>query len=165
MYQRDAGQRSWHYDGSDFVVTLKLQNAEEGGEFEYAPLIRGACNEHGDHDERYDQVAALFAGTYTGDRVVSCSQPGTINIFNGKRSLHRVRAVYGPKTRILSVLSYDTQRAGQQTAFTREDRNLAINTRNYGERIRALYALPTVVGKMKRAEADKVPPRKSSRAS
>ena len=25
MYQRDAGQRSWHFDGSDFVVTLKLQ--------------------------------------------------------------------------------------------------------------------------------------------
>ena len=30
MYQRDAGQRSWHFDGSDFVVTLKLQNADEG---------------------------------------------------------------------------------------------------------------------------------------
>ena len=67
MYQRDAGQRSWHYDGSDFVVTLKLQNADEGGEFEYAPFIRGPCDERGVHDERFDQIGALFDGTYKGE--------------------------------------------------------------------------------------------------
>ena len=41
MYQHDAGQRSWHYDGSDFVTTVQLQKAEEGGDFEFAPFIRG----------------------------------------------------------------------------------------------------------------------------
>ena len=41
MHQFDAGQRSWHYDGSDFVTTVLLQKADEGGDFEFAPFIRG----------------------------------------------------------------------------------------------------------------------------
>jgi hypothetical protein len=41
MYMPEHGQRNWHYDGSDFVVTLSLQKALGGGCFEFAPYIRG----------------------------------------------------------------------------------------------------------------------------
>ena len=129
MYQRDAGQRSWHYDGSDFVVTLKLQNADEGGEFEFVPFI----------GRDVSKVQSLFAGTYEGPRVVSNSEPGTLNIFNGQRTLHRVRATYGARDRVVAVLSYDTRPPLEQTALVSPDRLLANNVNNYGERIRDMY--------------------------
>ena len=48
----DGCARAWHYDGSDAVVTLMLQKADEGGEFEFAPFIRGEAL----GDERYGIV-------------------------------------------------------------------------------------------------------------
>ena len=54
MYMKDGGSRAWHYDGSDFVVTLLLQPSQFGGEFEWAPFIRGANGE-----EHYDKVGVL----------------------------------------------------------------------------------------------------------
>lgn len=38
-----------------------------------------------------------------------------VTIFNGRRSMHRVRASYGAQTRILAILSYDTQASVNQT--------------------------------------------------
>ena len=87
--------------------------------------------------------AALFDGTYEGERIVSRSEPGTLNMFNGGRTLHRVRATYGPKERVIAVLSYDTRVAEEQTALTSPDRLLANNTNNYGERVRELYGPST----------------------
>ena len=54
-YMKDGGSRAWHYDGSDFVVTLMLQPSLAGGEFEWAPFIRGKNGE-----ENYDQVREMF---------------------------------------------------------------------------------------------------------
>lgn len=54
-YMKDGGSRAWHYDGSDFVVTLMLQPSLAGGEFEWAPFIRGENGE-----ENYDQVRTLL---------------------------------------------------------------------------------------------------------
>jgi hypothetical protein len=35
----------WHFDTNNFTVTLALQNAERGGAFEYAPMIRDSEDE------------------------------------------------------------------------------------------------------------------------
>ncbi len=51
----DGDELQWHFDQTDFVVSLALQDADEGGDFEVAPRIRS-----GD-DERYDDVAACSA--------------------------------------------------------------------------------------------------------
>ena len=48
----DGDQLQWHFDQTDFVVSLALQDADEGGDFEVAPQIRTADDEH------YDDVAA-----------------------------------------------------------------------------------------------------------
>ena len=61
MYIKDGGSRAWHYDGSDYVVTLMLQPSEEGGEFEFAPFIRG--DKPG--DERLEAVKQLFSGNFS----------------------------------------------------------------------------------------------------
>ena len=36
----------WHYDTNDGVVSFCIQNADEGGVFEYAPLIRSESDEN-----------------------------------------------------------------------------------------------------------------------
>ena len=36
----DGDQLQWHFDQTDFVVSLALQDADEGGDFEVAPFIR-----------------------------------------------------------------------------------------------------------------------------
>ena len=131
MWVRDGGQRSWHYDGSDFVATLLVQQADQGGEFEFAPFIRGKATGSVGFDERFEDVRALFDGTYAGRHLTGRAESGTMQLFNGLRSLHRVRAVYGPKTRISAVLSYDTSAPEGQY-----HRSVETNVRLYGERVR-----------------------------
>ena len=38
----DGDQLQWHFDQTDFVVSLALQDADEGGDFEVSPFIRTA---------------------------------------------------------------------------------------------------------------------------
>lgn len=124
MFTRDGGQRAYHYDASDFIVTVMLQQPEVGGEFEFAPMLRGPNGE-----ENYDKVTQLFQGQLP--TIVSRAEPGTVTIFNGRRSMHRARASYGARTRILAIFSYDTQASVNQT---RPD--LDKNVRLYGERVK-----------------------------
>ena len=91
MYMKDGGSRAWHYDGSDFVVTLLLQQCLHGGEFEWAPFIRGQNGE-----ENFEQVDKLFRGLNSTAKT-SRAGAGALALFNGRRSMHRVRAVYGPQ--------------------------------------------------------------------
>ncbi|HEY5155772.1 MAG TPA: hypothetical protein VIJ47_13610, partial [Acidimicrobiales bacterium] len=52
----DTDQLQWHFDQTDFVVSLALRDAEMGGDFEVVPRIRSADDEH------YDDVARVLAG-------------------------------------------------------------------------------------------------------
>jgi hypothetical protein len=133
-YQYDADQRKWHYDGTDFTITLMCQQGSVGGEFEWAPNIRGEKHANGSFDERFEAVDALFHGKYAGEVLTSRVAPGTINIFNGERTLHRVRAVYGPKKRSIAILSYDTRPPCDQSTPSME-----LNTASYGEGVRSLH--------------------------
>ena len=49
---KDGDELQWHFDQTDFVVSIALRDAEHGGDFEYTPLIRSR------DDERYDDVQA-----------------------------------------------------------------------------------------------------------
>ena len=92
----------WHYDTNDGAVSLVLQSAEEGGDFEYAPLIRNEA------DENYDQVGAIFSGEETPD--VADAPAGTFILFMGRRSLHRVAPIgKSRRSRQTLLFSYDRQ--------------------------------------------------------
>jgi hypothetical protein len=98
-YMEPGDTLAWHFDRSEFTVTLMLQTAERGGAFEYVPNVRT------DNDER----PALVASVLDGDRsqVVSLHpQPGTLTLFRGRRSLHRVSPVEGDRVRVNAVLAY-----------------------------------------------------------
>ncbi len=98
----DGDELQWHFDQTDFVVSLALQDAETGGDFEVAPFIRAA------DDERYDDVKQVLDGDRA--RVVTLEMtPGTLLVFAGRHSIHRVSPIRGETPRLVALLGYDTK--------------------------------------------------------
>lgn len=98
-YIGDGQELGWHFDSSEFSVTLQIQAPEEGGVFEFAPNIRS------DVLENFEAVGDILLG---GDKSVvrSPCRAGTLSIFRGHHSLHRVTPVGGTTPRITAVLTY-----------------------------------------------------------
>jgi hypothetical protein len=95
--------QGWHYDNADFVVSLAIQSSRGGGRFECASFIRTG------EDENYDAVAKVLAGS-AGDRVeVLPMTPGTLMLFAGRNSVHRVSPVEGEVPRLVALFAYDTR--------------------------------------------------------
>jgi hypothetical protein len=95
----EGDELGWHFDQSEFSVTLMIQRAEGGGDFEYVPMIRTP------EDERYEAVRSVLLGSPDGVKQL-VSEPGTLAFFRGRYSLHRVPPVEGPVARMNSVLTY-----------------------------------------------------------
>jgi hypothetical protein len=88
----------WHFDTNNFTVTLAVQNANEGGCFEYAPNIRKGS-------ENFDEVAEVL--DETSDKVVRIDlEPGDLQLFRGRYSLHRVAPLRGRRKRYVAIFSY-----------------------------------------------------------
>jgi len=105
----------WHYDQTDFVVSLAIQSSESGGDFEVAPRIRSQAEEH------YERVAKVLAGA--SDEVVRLPMtPGTLLIFEGRHSIHRVSPVCGKTDRLVGLLAYDTKPGTVSTELLRRAR-------------------------------------------
>lgn len=96
----EGDQHGWHFDSNDFVVTLLLQKPEQGGDFEFCPGIRS------DADQNFAGVAAAMDGAAPGLRR-PCVEAGTLMLFRGKQSIHRVTPVAGPRRRVIAIFSYD----------------------------------------------------------
>lgn len=94
----DGGAHGWHFDESEFTVTLMLQKPLQGGAFEFVPCIRGRDNES-------ERVAAVLKGDRT-DVVDLPFTAGTLLIFGGHQTLHRVTRVSGSQARLVPVLCY-----------------------------------------------------------
>jgi len=88
----------WHFDTNNFTVTLSIQNAEAGGAFEYAPMIR-------EHDENFAEVRRVLDGTSEMVRVLNL-EPGDLQLFRGRYSLHRVAPLKGNRPRYVAIFSY-----------------------------------------------------------
>ncbi len=99
MAYRDGEALNWHFDRSEFTTTLLLQAPETGGEFQYRSDLRSEA------DPNYDGVARLLAGADGAVRTLPL-RPGTLNVFKGKNTAHRVTPVGGPRDRIVAVFSY-----------------------------------------------------------
>jgi len=98
----DGEELFWHFDQTDFVTSIALRDADDGGDFEYAPLIRNAA------DENYPAVRRLLDGSR--ERVVRVPMcPGTLLLFEGRNSIHRVTPIRGRTTRLVALLAYDTK--------------------------------------------------------
>lgn len=89
----------WHFDRSEFSMTVMYQQPESGGDFEYVPGLRS------EDDENYDGVQAVLHGDRTGRQILP-SAPGTLAFFRGEHALHQVTPIRGGTPRINSVLTY-----------------------------------------------------------
>jgi hypothetical protein len=89
----------WHFDTNNYTVTLAIQNAESGGDFEYSPNLRTPI------DENYPGVEAVLDGD---DRLIRRLrlEPGDLQIFKGRYSLHRVTPMSGPRLRYVGIFSF-----------------------------------------------------------
>ena len=92
----------WHFDQTDFVTSIALRPSQAGGDFEYVPLIRSAT------DENYPRVQRLLEGSSEGVVRVPM-HPGTLLLFEGRNSIHRVTPIGGGTTRLVALLAYDTK--------------------------------------------------------
>lgn len=89
----------WHFDTNNYTVTLAVQNAEAGGDFEYSPHLRTPT------DENYAGVEAVLNGDTTLVRTLHL-EPGDLQIFKGRYSLHRVTRLDGRRLRYVAIFSY-----------------------------------------------------------
>ena len=110
---REDETLAWHFDKSDFAITLLLQQALTGGQFEYVPRIRS------EDEENYATIEQLLNGDQSSTLTLDM-QPGTLVLFQGRYSIHRVTPVKGSQDRLLAVLSYDEQPDQRMAAFTQQ---------------------------------------------
>lgn len=102
MSYGEKDRLNWHFDRSEFTVTLLLQAPDQGGEFEYRTGLRSQT------DPNYDGVAKLVEGRDPQVKRIALT-PGTLNVFRGVNTPHRVTPVVGERRRVIAVLSYFEQ--------------------------------------------------------
>jgi hypothetical protein len=113
LFYRPGSQLGWHVDNSTFTVTLMLREADGGAAFEYVPFVL-----EGD-DLGFERVSSIVGGDRAGVRALRQSG-GTLVLFTGSRTVHRVTAVAGQTTRLLATLSYAPQPGARLTAVTQQ---------------------------------------------
>jgi hypothetical protein len=101
---RDGDTLAWHYDQTDFVVSLAVQESETGGDFECVPTTRTSVD--GELDERYDEVGAILGGDESRVIIIPMT-PGTLMLFEGRHTLHRVSTIGGARPRHVGLFGYD----------------------------------------------------------
>jgi hypothetical protein len=109
----DGDELGWHFDNSEFSVTVMYQQAAAGGHFDYYPRLRD------EHDENYPGVQKVLRGG-SGAVLRLPSSPGTLAVFRGQHALHRVTPVSGPRPRINSVLTYGEHPGMKLTELTQK---------------------------------------------
>ena len=100
----DPGQQfTWHFDTNEFAVTVLVEEADDGGLFEYVHNIRS------DGDEGFDHIKEVLEGGRRGVHTLDL-RPGDMQIFRGRYSLHSVsRVAADSKPRHAAIFAYTEQ--------------------------------------------------------
>ena len=102
-YAHTGQELGWHFDNSQFAITLLIQKPLAGGVFEYVENLRDADR----GDMNYDGVRRTLDGE-TPARQLAIDE-GDLVLFRGRNAMHRVTPTEGPVTRMLAVLAYNGQ--------------------------------------------------------
>jgi hypothetical protein len=113
MMFEEGDELGWHFDRSPFAVTLMLQPSVAGGEYQYFHRLRTPG------DENKAGVADRILGSEEG-RIKLVSEPGTLSMFRGQYSMHRVTPVRGEQTRINAVLAYSEKPNDKMNTLTQQ---------------------------------------------
>ncbi|MBZ9560488.1 MULTISPECIES: hypothetical protein [unclassified Modicisalibacter] len=96
---REGCQHPWHYDTNEFIVTMMTRQSQGGGRFEYAPGIRSP------EGENFEGVQEVLDGGRSRLKSLAL-QPGDLQVFFGRYSLHRVTPVVGDRERHTVIFAY-----------------------------------------------------------
>ena len=102
-YAGRGQELGWHFDNSSFAITLLIEKPDAGSRFEYVKDLRDADA----GDMNFESVGALLDGEIQPE--VLEMDPGTMVLFRGRNSIHRVSPNESDKTRMLAVLAYNSQ--------------------------------------------------------
>jgi hypothetical protein len=102
-YADEAQELGWHFDNSSFAITLMIQRPEGGGVFEYVKNVRDADN----GEMNFERAGEVLDGRAPVQSLKM--DAGTLVLFRGRNSMHRVTPVTGDRTRMLVVLAYNTK--------------------------------------------------------
>ncbi|MFT7476413.1 MAG: hypothetical protein ACI81L_003367 [Verrucomicrobiales bacterium] len=93
-------QFTWHFDTNEFAVTVLVEEADDGGLFEYVPNIRA------DGEEGFDHIQHVLEGGRDGVHTLDL-RPGDMQIFRGRYSLHSVsRVARDSRPRHAAIFAY-----------------------------------------------------------
>ena len=123
---RPGYYHSFHFDESEFSTTIMLQEAEntDTGLFQYTDPLRGtredlALPEVAEVLRQYDPdtLSLPHGAKVLSDGIPTAIpplhtldfRPGTLSIFRGSSSLHRVTEVKGKCSRLVAVLTFATR--------------------------------------------------------
>jgi len=112
MAYRAGEALNWHFDRSEFTITLLLQAPESGGAFEYCSGLRSP------HSENHDGVGRFLANPQVEARGLNVTA-GTLIVFKGKYAAHRVTPVAGAKARIVATFSFYENKGASFSASER----------------------------------------------
>ena len=113
MVFEEGDELGWHFDRSPFAVTVMLQPSIRGGAYEYHYDLRSAGHENS------DGVRAALRDELAG-RITLPNEPGTLSVFHGRHSMHRVTPVRGARVRINAVLAYSERPGDTMNRLTQE---------------------------------------------
>ena len=97
---RAGEELGWHFDACEAVVSLLLESAHAGGDFEFIPRFEGSA----EHIRR--QVSNVLEGDWSESVEVAMSS-GDFVLFCGRHSLHRVTTIAGSGERLMLLMSFD----------------------------------------------------------
>ena len=102
-YYQKGQQLGWHFDNASFAITLMIQSALKGGEFEYISEGRDSNKDIIDKDI----ISKIISGSEKPNKLNA--NDGTLILFYGRNYLHRVTPVESEIPRILVTLNYNEE--------------------------------------------------------
>jgi len=102
-YASEGQELGWHFDNSSFAITLLVQKPVDGGRFEYVKDVRDADK----GEMNYQRVGNILDACEPVQQLQM--DAGTLVLFRGRNSIHRVTPTIGETTRMLVVLAYNTE--------------------------------------------------------
>ena len=106
-FYQNTQQLGWHFDNASFAITLMIQAADSGGEFEY--VSKGRDYNKNFIDKVY--IKKILDQLIQPQRINA--DAGTLVLFYGRNYLHRVTPVTSKKPRILVTLNYNEEKGIQ----------------------------------------------------
>lgn len=124
---RAGDSLGWHFDMTDFVVSIAIQSSSIGGHFENAQQIRSV------DEPNYEKVQNVMNGQSPDVVRTEPMTPGTLMLFNGRWSMHRVTKIEGDVPRYVALLAYDTKPGTDSTDTLKMSRYGRLPTPNNGD--------------------------------